>query len=196
VVGHAWLKAFGWELDGGAPGVRKAVVVAAPHTSNWDFPFTLAVAWALGIELRWVGKHTLFAPPLGSIMRALGGVSVDRRARNNAVEAVVELLGQHRELMLVIAPEGTRGRADRWRTGFYHMALGADVPIVLGFLDYARKRGGLGEVLIPSGSLEKDMERIVEFYAGMKGKHPERQSAVALGVTPPPAHRATATQED
>lgn len=164
--------------------MRKAVVVAAPHTSNWDFPFTLAVAWALGIELRWVGKHTLFVPPFGQIMRALGGVPVDRRARNNAVPAVVELLRQHHELMLVIAPEGTRSRAKRWRTGFYHMALGAEVPLVLGFLDYARKRGGLGEVFVPSGDLEKDMERIAAFYAGIMGKRPERQSAVVLGDAP------------
>jgi 1-acyl-sn-glycerol-3-phosphate acyltransferase len=199
-IGHAWLKMFGWQLEGGAPEARKAVVVAVPHTSNWDFPFTLAVAWALGIELRWVGKHTLFAPPFGAIMRSLGGVSVDRRGQNNAVGAIIDLLNRHDELMLVIAPEGTRGRVNRWRTGFYHMAVGADVPIVLGFLDYARKRGGLGEIFVPSGDLDKDMGLIAEFYAEIKGKHPNRQSPIVVATEAPqgipkPSREAPATQE-
>lgn len=193
VIGHAWLKAAGWQLEGGAPGVTKAVVVAAPHTSNWDFPFTLAVAWALGIELRWVGKHTLFAPPFGAIMRALGGLSVDRRTRNNVVEAIVDQLQRHRELMVVIAPEGTRSRTSGWRTGFYHMAVGADVPIVLGFLDYAQKRGGLGEMFVPSGDIDKDMDLIRAFYAPIQGKYPDRQGAIALST--PPREAPAAAEE-
>jgi 1-acyl-sn-glycerol-3-phosphate acyltransferase len=179
-IGRAWLRAFGWSVEGGVPDVPKAVVVAAPHTTNWDLPFTLAVAWALGIRIRWVGKHTLFRAPFGGLMRALGGVSVDRRGSNDAVSAIAALLERHQRLLLIIPPEGTREKADRWKTGFYYIALAADVPIILGYLDYQRKVGGLGHVFQPTGVLEDDVAAIRSFYSTIRGKYPERESEIVF----------------
>ncbi len=181
LIGKLWLSAFGWEVEGGPPGVKKAVVVACPHTSGWDLPFTLAVSWALGIDISWVGKHTLFKPPFGTFFKLLGGVPVVRNGRGNAVAATADLLDQHDDLLVIIAPEGTRGKATRWRTGFYYIALTAKVPIVLGFLDYEKKRGGFGKVFYPSGDIEADWAALREFYKDVKGKHPGRQGAITLG---------------
>jgi len=178
LIGRAWLAAFGWHVQDGIPDVKKAVVVAAPHTSNWDLAFMLAIAWTLGVRIRWVGKHTLFRPPFGGLMRALGGVSVDRRARHDAVSAIADILRAHDELLLVVPPEGTRGKADRWKTGFYYIALGADVPIVLGFLDYGKKCGGLGTVFHPTGVLEEDIAAIRTFYKDIRGKIPANESSI------------------
>lgn len=180
-LGRAWLAAFGWRVEGGAPNVPKAVVVAALHTSSWDFPFTLATSAVLGLEMSWLGKHTLFRGPMGPVMRWLGGVAVDRTKKNDMVSSVVDILDQHEELFLVLAPEGTRGRASRWKTGFYHMAVNAKVPIVLGYLDYERKVSGLGEVFWPSGDLKADLPKIRAFYSNVRGKHPERQSEISFG---------------
>lgn len=160
--------------------MKKAVVVAAPHTTNWDLPFALAVAWTLGVRIRWVGKHTLFRFPFGPLMRALGGVSVDRRGSHDAVTAIAELMKQHDDLLLVIPPEGTREKADRWKTGFYYIALAADVPIILGFLDYEKKRGGLGHVFYPKGVLEDDVAAMRAFYANIRGKYPENESEIVF----------------
>lgn len=179
-VGRAWLRAYGWTCDPAHPNVKKAVVVAAPHTTGWDLPFTLAVSYVLGLRMSWVGKHTLFRPPYGALMRALGGLPVDRRARNSAVKATANLFAETDELFLIIAPEGTRGVAGRWKTGFYQIAREAKVPIVLGYLDYAKKRGGLGELFWPTGDVRADFEHLRRFYADVKGKHPERQGAISL----------------
>jgi 1-acyl-sn-glycerol-3-phosphate acyltransferase len=173
-LGRAWLASFGWRVEGVAPDVRKAVVVAAPHTSNWDLPFTLATAAALGIRISWMGKHTLFRPPFGALMRGLGGLSVDRRSPHGMVGEAVALLERHDDLFLVIAPSGTRADTTRWKTGFYRIAEGARVPIVLGFLDYGRKVAGLGKVFLPTGNVELDLEEIRAFYAPMRGKREVR----------------------
>ncbi len=179
-IGETWLRAFGWSLEGGRPNIKKAVIVAAPHTSNWDLPFMLAVSYALDIDIHWIGKHTIFKPPFGTFMRLLGGLPVDRRARNNAVAGVVDILREHDDLFLVIAPGGTRQTAADWKTGFYYIAVGADVPIVLGFLDYEKKRGGLGTVFVPTGNIERDMTEIRGFYAGIKGKVASHDDDVVL----------------
>ncbi|MEZ4293671.1 MAG: lysophospholipid acyltransferase family protein [Polyangiaceae bacterium] len=179
-VGETWLRAFGWEVAGGPPGVPKAVVVAAPHTSNWDFPFTMAVAFALDLEISWLGKHTLFEGVHGHFFRWMGGIPVDRRSRHNLVSQVVDVLDARDELLIIVPPEGTRSRASRWKTGFYYIAAGAKVPIVLGFLDFENKRGGLGDLLWPSGDIESDMAKIREFYREIRGKHPDRMGEIRL----------------
>ncbi|MFI5302155.1 MAG: 1-acyl-sn-glycerol-3-phosphate acyltransferase [Polyangiales bacterium] len=185
-AGETWLKAFDWSVAGSAPKVDRAVIIAAPHTSNWDLPFMLAIAWALDIDIRWIGKHTLFKPPFGPLMKLLGGLPVDRRARHNAVDAAAALIKEYEardeRLLLVVPPEGTRGRAGRWKTGFYWIAKEAHVPVVLGFLDYAHKRGGLGEVFDLSGDIDADFRAIVDFYSPIKGKFPDQQGAVTLHV--------------
>lgn len=191
-IGHAWLNLYGWKIVGNKPAVQRAVVVAAPHTTNWDLPFTIAGAWALGVEISWVGKHTIFKPPFGRIMRALGGYSVDRRARGNQVEAMADLIRSMDELYLFIAPEGTRKRAAHWKSGFYHVAVAADVPIVLGYLDYSRKELGLGHLFYPTGDIEKDFEAIREFYRDKVGKYPENMSDVRLKETERKATEAAA----
>lgn len=190
--GRAWLKAFRWELVGGPPPVPKAVVVAAPHTSNWDLPFALAIAWSLDLDMQWVGKHTLFKKPVwGRFMKSLGGIGVDRRKKNDAVKAIADMVKQRDRLLLIVPPEGTRGAASRWKTGFYWIAVESEVPIVLGFLDFGKKRGGLGTVLHPSGDIHADFEKLRDFYADVKGKHPERQGVVAIGdaAVPTPADK-------
>jgi 1-acyl-sn-glycerol-3-phosphate acyltransferase len=179
-LGRTWLRVAGWRCDPRVPGVKKAVLVAAPHTSNWDLPFSLALSFVLDIKISWVGKHTLFQPPLGTFMRAIGGVPVDRRGRNDAVKSIAKLFEGRDELMLMVPPEGTRGRAKRWKTGFYYIALEAKVPIVLGFVDFGNKVGGLGEVFWPTGDIRKDFEHLRKFYAGMKGKYPELQGEITL----------------
>jgi 1-acyl-sn-glycerol-3-phosphate acyltransferase len=185
VVANTWLKAFGWKVDGEVPEVRKAVVIAAPHTSNWDLPFTLAVSWKLGFSMSWLGKHTLFKGLQGKFFRATGGIPVDRSRRSDMVANAVEVIEQHDDLFLIVAPEGTRSKTERWKTGFYHMAVGANVPIVLGYLDYKSKRGGLGTLFWPTGDIEADMKKIRAFYAAIEGKHPTRMSATTVGQTQP-----------
>jgi 1-acyl-sn-glycerol-3-phosphate acyltransferase len=177
-IGDAWLRFFGWEVEGGPPPVPKAVVVAAPHTSNWDFPFTIAIAWSLEVEINWLGKHTLFRRPFGTIMRAMGGIPVDRRGSHNLVEDVANKLKAADHLLVLVAPEGTRSTTGRWKTGFYTIAVEAKVPIVLGYLDYARKRGGLGDILEPKGELAKDVEAFRAFYKDVKGHRPEKFTEV------------------
>ncbi|WP_063815753.1 MULTISPECIES: lysophospholipid acyltransferase family protein [Sorangium] len=179
---------FGWRVEGVTDLPPKAVLIAAPHTSNWDFPFTLAVSYVLGLEFSWLGKHTLFEPPFGWFFRWLDGIPVDRRDRNNLVAAVVDILKQRDELILVVAPEGTRSRTKRWKTGFYYVALGAGVPILLGYLDFPRKRGGILHVFYPTGDIEADMAAIRRHYDGVEGKHPGRMSEITLGARSPQAN--------
>jgi 1-acyl-sn-glycerol-3-phosphate acyltransferase len=179
-LGRTWLKMNGWTCSPKMPGVNKAVLVAAPHTSNWDLPYSLALSAVLDIKVSWVGKHTLFRPPFGTFMRAIGGVPVDRRVRSDAVKNIAALFKDREHLMLMVPPEGTRGKAKRWKTGFYYIAVEAKVPIVLGYVDFGNKTGGLGEVFWPTGDITKDFEHLRKFYGGMKGKHPEKQGEITL----------------
>jgi 1-acyl-sn-glycerol-3-phosphate acyltransferase len=170
----------GWRVEGVLPPTTRAVLIAAPHTSNWDLPFMLAVGWAYGVRPSWLGKRELFRWPFGGVMRWLGGIPVDRRSRQNLVQQAVAVLEKAQALTLVIPPSGTRSRAPYWKSGFYHIARGARVPIVCGFLDYARRVGGIGPVFEPTGDIEADMLVIRDFYAGIAGKYPERAAPVRL----------------
>lgn len=172
------LRLFGWTVVGVTPEEKKWVLIGAPHTSNWDFPVGLAAMWALGIEPRWVAKHTVFRWPLGVLMKALGGIPLDRERTQDFVQQSVREFEDRDELVLVLAPEGTRSRVEYWRTGFYYIALGAGAPIVLGFVDFARKRIGLGPTLRPSGDIEADFKTIRSFYADKTGKRPELEGEV------------------
>jgi 1-acyl-sn-glycerol-3-phosphate acyltransferase len=174
------LKLFGWRVVGSLADQPKCVVIVAPHTSNWDFPVMLLLAVALRLKATWMGKHTLFRPPFGWIMRRLGGLPIDRGARHNMVEQAVESFRAHDRLVLAILPEGTRKRTPYWRSGFYHIALGAQVPIALAFADYRRKVGGIGRVIVPSGDVDADMALIRDFYSGIAGKRPEQFGEIRL----------------
>jgi 1-acyl-sn-glycerol-3-phosphate acyltransferase len=164
------------------------VLVVAPHTSNWDFPVMIALAVALRIKVTWMGKHTLFRPPFGWLMRRLDGLPIDRGARHNIVEQAVESFRTHERLVLAILPEGTRKRTPYWKSGFYHIARGANVPIALGFADYRRKAGGIGRVIELSGDVDADMAIIREFYSGMTGKRPEQFGEIRLKSQDEDAH--------
>ena len=180
LLGRAFLKAIGWKADGDVPDVPKAVVIAAPHTSNWDGPIMIAVAWTLGIRLHFMGKHTLFKPPFGRIVKAFGGIPIDRRAAHGVVGEMRERFRGAEHLWVAVPPEGTRGQVEYWKSGFYAIAYGADVPILLGFLDYGNKVGGLGPAVRATGNPRADMDRIREFYEGMEGKHPKEQGPMRL----------------
>ncbi len=167
-------------MAGELPACRHAVVVAAPHTSNWDLPYMLAVSYALGVKPSWLGKRELFRPPFGWVLRRLGGVPVDRSARRGVVGEAVARFAEAEHLFLVIPPSGTRARAAHWKSGFYHVARGAAVPIVCAYLDYAERVGGVGLVLTPSGNLRADMDRVRAFYASKRGKYPAQVTPMRL----------------
>lgn len=175
----AVLRLQGWKIEGSLPdGATKAVLVAAPHTSNWDLPYTLMTGFALRLNLYWMGKESIFRAPFGAFMRWLGGIAVDRSRSNNLVAASVEAIrAATGPLQLVVPPEGTRSKTRYWKTGFYHIAVGAGVPIVMAYMDYADKRAGLGPVFHPTGDVERDMESIKAFYAPFKGRNADQFSA-------------------
>jgi 1-acyl-sn-glycerol-3-phosphate acyltransferase len=150
------------------------VLIAAPHTSIADFFYVLAFAWALRVPLAYMMKHTMFVGPLGWWLRRAGGIPIRRHLRENVVADAAARLRQAPALALVVPPEGTRRRVEHWRSGFYHIARAADVPVVMGFLDYGRRRGGFGPAFRPSGDLKRDMDAVRSFYADKVGRHPER----------------------
>lgn len=176
------LRLLGWRTDGVLPDEPKFVVVGAPHTSNWDMPLAIMFAFAYECNIFWLGKETLFRPLYGWFFRWLGGIRVDRNQRQGAVAQVVKTFNESDQLILVIAPEGTRKRVKRWKTGFYHIALGAKVPILVGFLDYRRKVGAIGPLIKPTGDFAADMRRIRDCFAGVTPKNPD---LAALPDMPP-----------
>lgn len=173
-IARAFLRLTGWQFESALPATRRFVLIAAPHTSNWDFVYMMAMAWLTGVRLSWMGKAALFAPPHGWLFKALGGLPIRRDARSNLVQQSAARFASAQDLVLAVPAEGTRERAAVWRSGFYHIARLAEVPIVLGYLDYARRRGGLGPAVRPSGDVRADMERIRAFYADKVGRHPEK----------------------
>ena len=172
----AILKLTGWRVEGSMPANHpKCVVIAAPHTSNWDLPNTLMAGFALRMNLYWMGKSSIFNPPFGGFMRWLGGIAVNREKSTNLVAASIEAIrAAQGRLQLVVPPEGTRSKVRYWKTGFYYIAVGAGVPIVLSYMDYARKVSGIGPVFYPTGDIDRDMATIKAFYAPFKGKNPDQ----------------------
>jgi 1-acyl-sn-glycerol-3-phosphate acyltransferase len=179
-LGHLIFRLIGWRVEGQVPNVPKFVMIGAYHTSNFDGVLLVGTAWILRARLEWLGKQALFQPPLGGLMRAVGGIPVDRRGSTNAVDQVVQTFSEREKLALVIAPEGTRKRTGYWKTGFYYIALGANVPLVLGFLDYRRRVAGVGPVIYPSGDIQADMEQIKAFYATVTPRYPANKGEVIL----------------
>ena len=173
VFSAAFLRLTGWTLQGQAPAEHpKCVLIAAPHTSNWDLPYTLMVAFALRIDIYWMGKRSIFRWPFGPLMRWLGGIEVDRSKSTNLVAASAHALRQaDGRIALVVPPEGTRSKTRHWKTGFYWIAHEAGVPIVLAYMDYPRKLSGLGPVFRPTGDIDADMVAIKAYYAQYKGKN-------------------------
>ena len=171
------LRLFGWHTDGSLPeGIRKVVVVSAPHTSLWDFVIGRLTFWAIRINLRFLIKAEAFRPPWGFFMKKLGGIPVERGTNNRMVDQVAKMFGEHESLVVVITPEGTRRLVTQWKKGFYLIAMRAGVPIALSFINYGNKTGGIGPVFTPSGDYDKDMTFIREFYRDKVARHPDRFS--------------------
>ncbi|MBF0204765.1 MAG: lysophospholipid acyltransferase family protein [Desulfamplus sp.] len=180
-----WLSRFflyvtGWKAEGKRPNFKKYVLIAAPHTSNWDFVYTLLVAFALKINIHLMGKQELLKPPFGPILKWLGVIPIDRSKSNNMVTLMIQTFDEHEELAIVIPPTGTRQKVMYWKSGFYHIAKGANIPIVMGFIDYGRKTGGLGPYIIPTGDIEFDMLKVHAFYADITAKYPEKVAATPI----------------
>lgn len=180
LLARAFLRLIAWRVGVNLPESPKYVLVGAPHTSGWDLLLALLFMQAAGIKLHWIGKDSLFRWPLGGAMRWLGGIPVDRRRRSNFVDQVVEVFDRSEDFVVAIAPEGTRSKSDYWKTGFYYIALGAGVPIALGYIDSREKTVGIGPSLTPSGDLQADFALIKKFYAGKQGVRPDLQGEVKL----------------
>jgi 1-acyl-sn-glycerol-3-phosphate acyltransferase len=173
----------GWKTEGAVHQPPRFVVIAAPHTSNWDAFIMLVAAYIFGVKLSWFIKEEAFFFPLGAIIAFFGGVPIARTARRNVVDQAVTRFRQCERLILAVPPEATRKRSAFWKTGFYHIARGAGVPIVLGYIDYQRKVAGLGPAFIPTGDIEADFRVFEKFYATVTPKYPEQRGVVAVDPT-------------
>lgn len=179
MLGKLVLGLFGWKRTGGVPDHPNMVIIAAPHTTNWDFIFLMAAAYSFGISINWLGKDSLFKTPLGPLLRFMGGVPVDRSKANNLVQSICVQIDQGDGINLVVPPSGTRRYTEYWKSGFYRIAVAAQIPLVCGYLDYQKKEAGLGLAFLPN-ELSQDMDRIRAFYAPIAGKYPELKSRIRL----------------
>lgn len=171
------LKVSGWKAEGQKPDISRYVIIAAPHTSNWDFLYTVCLAFIFRIKPYIMMKAAWFRWPLGPLFKWLGAIPIDRSKSNNVVAQSISAFNEADELVMIIPPSGTRSKVLYWKTGFYHIANGAGVPIVLGYLDYGRKVGGLGPAFVPTGDIDADMVQIRDFYEDVEGKYPLKASS-------------------
>ena len=175
------LRLLGWSVRGVRPPERKFIVCVAPHTSNWDWILLVFASRALNLPSPvFVAKHSIFRGPLGPIMRKLGGIPLDRERSRNFVDQIVAEYARRDELVIGITPEGTRSKTKYWRSGFYNIAMGAGVPITLGYLDYGQREIGMSAPFYPTGDIEADFVRIREFYAGIQPRFPDLYGEPAL----------------
>jgi 1-acyl-sn-glycerol-3-phosphate acyltransferase len=170
---------MGWKPGGERPHISRYVIIAAPHTSNWDFLYTLCLAFILEIKPFIMMKAAWFQWPVGPFLRWLGAIPVDRSKSTDVVARSIQAFREYPQMVLVVPPAGTRRKVTYWKTGFYHIARGANVPIVLGYLDYRRKVGGIGPVVHPTGNMEADMKVIRDFYADIAGKYSRKSRSFA-----------------
>lgn len=182
---HGWaarlLALFGWRVEVVLPPVPKCLVVVYPHTSNWDFVVGYLAKLAAGLPVWWIGKDALFRPPFAALFRRMGGIPVNRREPAGFVDQLVLEMERRPRMWLAITPEGTRAYTDRWKSGFYRLALAARVPVGLAFIDYRARVVGLETYLTLSGDEDRDLERIRAVYAGKVGKRPELAGAIRFG---------------
>jgi 1-acyl-sn-glycerol-3-phosphate acyltransferase len=179
-IPKAILKLFGWKLDVVLPKEKKFILIGAPHTSNWDFPLGILYSRAIRLKVQWMGKHTLFRWPYGWFFRAIGGTAVHRESGKNYIVQMTDLFEHSEQLVLALAPEGTRTKTDHWKTGFYYIARAANVPIAMGYLDFGNKQVGIGDLFYPTDDINADFEYIRQFYANRRGKNPEKESLINM----------------
>lgn len=168
-VGRLVLRLAGWEYQGEWPQVSQCVVIVAPHTSNWDFIIGLAAALACRINVRWLGKDTLFKTPLARFFRWQGGIPAIRDQAQGLVGSIVDIFEHTPQMWLAIAPEGTRSQVNQWRSGFYHIAHGAKVPIIPVAFDAREKKIRIFEAYETSGEIDRDLAELQSLYKSMKG---------------------------
>ncbi|NUM55083.1 MAG: lysophospholipid acyltransferase family protein [Candidatus Hydrogenedentes bacterium] len=182
VMAHATLQLLGWRVDGLPPDEPKYVATFAPHTSNWDLPMVVLFGLVLDVKLLWMGKISLFRWPVGGFLRWLGGLPVDRGKANNTVLQAIRYIEDRERIVIGIAPEGTRSKVTEWKMGFYHIASGARVPVAPAYLDYARKCGGFGPMMIPAGNMDKEVQELRAFYSRIAGKRRHAAAIEAMGT--------------
>ena len=170
LISRIGLFLLGWKTQGEMPDLKKFVLVAAPHSSNWDFVIFLLIIFKFQIPVHWMGKHTMFIPPFKTLLQYLGGIPIDRSRKANTVTIMSDAFRASDQLIVTIAPSGTRSKTNTWKTGFYRIAHQAKIPIVLGFVDYKRKTGGIGPTFFPTGDLDADLTQIRSFYSDKSGK--------------------------
>lgn len=180
LLARIWLFLFRWKTVVQEPIPDRCVVIAAPHTSNWDFPVTMAMAEVMGVHMRWLGKAQMFNKVLGPFFRAMGGISVQRSSPQGLVGDLADEFGRHDRLALVVPAEGTRSPVEYWKSGFYRIALAADVPLLCAFVDGPRRTGGFGPVIHLTGDVRADMDRVRAFYEPKDGLRPGRFGPVRL----------------
>jgi 1-acyl-sn-glycerol-3-phosphate acyltransferase len=169
-VGQLTLTLLGWRVEGDVPDHPRMVAIVAPHTSNWDFPVGLATRYALRLDASWLGKHTLFRAPFGWIMRRWGGIPVDRSSAHDVVTQIIDAFNSRPTVFLVITPEGTRKQVDRWKTGFWHIAKGAGVPILPIVFDWGSRVVHILPAFMPRDNVDADVAELQAKYAGIRGR--------------------------
>lgn len=173
-IAHVLLKILGWKKIGELPRIPKYVIILAPHTSNWDVFYGVLLAYSLRADAYFMAKHQMFRFPFGPIVRWLGALSIDRSKSSNTVQSIISLYDTYSNFVIALAPEGTRKKVDKWKTGFYNIAMGANIPIVMTYLNYKTKSGGVGGVLYPTGDLEADFLKMKKVYKNAYGYYPEK----------------------
>jgi len=174
------LNTLGWQIEVDLPEFKKYVAIAAPHTSNWDFPLGILAAKAANLKVHWMGKHSLFYWPWGWFFRYIGGTPVRRDSSHNYIAQMADLFEHSEQLVIALAPEGTRGHTDHWKTGFHYIARAANVPVVMAYLDFGEKQVGIGGVLHPSDNIDADFALIREYFKGKIGKNPSQASLIQV----------------
>ena len=180
LVGKLILWMMGWKKSGEFPDFKKYVIIAGPHTSNWDGLLMLSFAAVYDLPIKWMVKDSLIKGPMGWFLKMMGAVPINRRSSHNVVEQMAKRFEDTDSLFLAVPPEGTRGYRDYWKSGFYFIAKEANVPIVMSFLDYSKKEGGVGGYLIPSDDLKADMDKLRAFYGTKQGLYPKKVSRIRL----------------
>ncbi len=182
VIGRSFLRTLGWKVIGDFPTVPKAVFIASPHTSNYDGLFMVATAFAMSVKLSWMAKKSLFRFPFIHFLESVGGISIDRSKRNDTVQQLAKEFAERDSMYLAIAPAGSREKRDYWKSGFYQIALAANVPVLCGVVDYERKETGIIGMVDLTGDEKADMEKIRAIYDGRMGKHLARMGRIRLRV--------------
>ena len=162
---------LGWKTKGKMPDIKRFILVAAPHSSNWDFVYFLLIIFKFQIPVHWMAKESMFVWPFKGFLKRLGGIPINRSKKGNVVADMVDTIGRADRLIITIAPSGTREEVTQWKTGFYQIASQANIPIVCGFVDYKLKTGGIGPVILPTGDMDADMEAIKAFYTDKFGRY-------------------------